>query len=776
MKRLYKILFVLTFIHSIHVNAQTDQLNLKKYWWYHYRLVNDFLAKGDCQGCSSPMGERGYNITNTISGAKWGDQIICLGNYIAVLATEYKLLRDNNQLTDTTVQELYYALKAFNRLDEEAETFFYNINATPPLTQSSANLNGFFMRDDVYSTFLDDHPKLKNGIASSTSINTVYSDYYDAVAQGFQPGTWMSHDQIWHLFSGFALMARCLPIYSPIEYKIKNSSGQWVAQSLNNYDGNTNIRQEALNITNRIMTYLQNNDWKVKQPDGNLVVNGPNPWYLLYGASEATCYINNVLSDPDFLPAPAQPTYAECFPFVHSCNTYQYEPKVLSNIVLFQGYGLGPVHEDYKVEQLAAIGNCWYDNVSLTYPNPVPIMEQIISHPIYYANPNHAAELALLLTSLLPQPPHNITAISLAGRQYAATLDYGIPGLALQNWHMPLLRQVLHGGINPIPDSKYTDLINSAPCNGPYCYHYTGGNCATFEWSADSRVYDEECRIPRPPYGYHKMNGDNIGSPDGEYNGLDYMLYYNLYHIIQGNTVATVNYMDRVITIPYPSVVGGITFGNSGNPTTVEAFNTITASNTVNNNADVTYHAGEEIALLPGFQAQAGSEFAATVQRFHCATDGEYRKPIASTDSNNQSPTENLVAYTGQTTFVNYPKETDNIESASNSDNNPIVQNTNSSALVNTQGTVSKTQTVSGISIIPNPNNGTFQIVVTHNNQPIGIKDLKVFDMMGKAIWSSDASSNTVFSIDISAYSAGIYYVRSINELEEMEIKKLIKQ
>ena len=38
------------------VNAQ------RKYWYYRYRLLNDFLLEGDCQGCSIPAAER--YITN----------------------------------------------------------------------------------------------------------------------------------------------------------------------------------------------------------------------------------------------------------------------------------------------------------------------------------------------------------------------------------------------------------------------------------------------------------------------------------------------------------------------------------------------------------------------------------------------------------------------------------------------------------------------------------------------------------------------------------------
>ncbi len=79
------------------------------------------------------------------------------------------------------------------------------------------------------------------------------------------------------------------------------------------------------------------------------------------------------------------------------------------------------------------------------------------------------------------------------------------------------------------------------------------------------------------------------------------------------------------------------------------------------------------------------------------------------------------------------------------------------------------------ITITPNPNKGVFKITVTRDNHAIPIKEIKVFDIMGKAIWSTGASANNVVDIDISNYSKGIYYVRCIEESGEVEMEKLIK-
>jgi hypothetical protein len=149
---------------------------------------------------------------------------------------------------------------------------------------------------------------------------------------------------------------------------------------------------------------------------------------------------------------------------------------------------------------------------------------------------------------------------------------------------------------------------------------------------------------------------------------------------------------------------------------------------------------------------------------------------IAGNNPINRSTTAN---YAGQTTFVNYPKDAIAPEYNNTSDNltSSIAKNSNPPPPVKAQSApVTAPKKVSGILINPNPSNGTFQLMITHNNQSIGVKELKVYDIMGNAVWSSGAAQDAVFNIDISAYSPGIYYVRSVNELGEIEMKKLIKQ
>ena len=671
-------------VFSVESNAQNDLLNQKKYWYYHHRLVQDFMVKGDCKGCSLPMTERNYQNE---SKGQWADATISLGNYISVLASEYKLLKNNNQPTDTTLQELCLAIKAFNRLDQTAESYFRC--ATCPPTPLPGDLNGFFIRDDVDEYFLFNHPQIKTAVVSEYNINVINSDLVNYLVPTDKE---MSHDQIWHLFIGFALVSELLDDI-PISHF-----------PLNEVDGNTDIRQEAKNITDRIMNHVRNQDgplyqrWVIMNPITNIHVDrGWQVGELSYGAAEAACFIRNGNTNLD-LGYPA-----------HTCNEYHDAfSYTASSTWHLAGLGIGSIvafwPEDNKVQNLAAVGSSW-----------------------------RASETPLLAL--------NVTAERLAAR--AILRDYQ---------HLMLVHQVLHGQTNPIEQATYLNLLNTAPCKGPYNFSYPD-NSASFEWSTENRLL------------YPQRRGEDNDGLDknafkGEYNGLDYMLYHNLYYIINGIPSQYFNYMDIAITYPFPTGPSN-DIGTLTSPITIEAFHTITASNTINNNADVTYRAGKEIALVSDFEVKAGANFHAFIDPFECSTDGEYRSSSNNSNDSSLAPSENLVAYNGPTTHVLYP-----------SSRKPSLEKTNVSSLEHSSPLKNLNNE---ISITPNPNNGSFQISLTHDNKFVAIKKLKVYDIMGKIIWKTDVLSNSI-NVDITSYAAGIYYVKCTNELGEMEMKKLIKQ
>ena len=53
---------IITFLFTLNVAisfAQSMQENLKRYWYYRQRFLNDYILVGDCDGCSVPANVRG---------------------------------------------------------------------------------------------------------------------------------------------------------------------------------------------------------------------------------------------------------------------------------------------------------------------------------------------------------------------------------------------------------------------------------------------------------------------------------------------------------------------------------------------------------------------------------------------------------------------------------------------------------------------------------------------------------------------------------------------
>ena len=147
-----------------------------KYWFYRWRLRNDFMVMGEGDGQSLVADTR-----NRYRGQYmvWGDAMIMHGYYLTMLALEHKILEDKGRTEDlkNNERELYYAIKAFERVDYNSETFYSAIDGNnddvfragderlPP------DVNGYFFRDDVPPDFLNLDPLINED-------NQFTSNYY----------------------------------------------------------------------------------------------------------------------------------------------------------------------------------------------------------------------------------------------------------------------------------------------------------------------------------------------------------------------------------------------------------------------------------------------------------------------------------------------------------------------------------------------------------------------------------------------------------------------
>ncbi|MDI9341202.1 MAG: T9SS type A sorting domain-containing protein [Sediminibacterium sp.] len=573
-------------------NSQNDQLNHQKYWFYRWRLLKSFMVVGDCDGCSIPANQRRHYAyqNGEIDNLKFGDGTIILGQYISMLATEFKLLTINNQSTLQTRKELYYALKAFNRLDLKAE----ECKGMACLTGNN-RLNGYYIREDVPVDFLIQHPELAPANQTSPlSVGHVYAD--NCVEE--------SQDQGISMLMGMKLCSMYIP--SNTFYKGDNDDqAPFVFQ-----DGETDILKEAKNITTRIVGFMKNGDWIHYRPCSfNEQVNGGHGG----GDSRGLAYaLNNIAysitGDPLFLP------------YIKLSTTYCLWTGAVNLAIVSVGcegpwiMGVNNWNRDALTYQLIAMGG----EVSPTIPptfcgvaSPLSTDRNIII--------NESVDLRA--------------------------------GKCKFEW-MPLLHCLvenydLNGNIWPNSLATY---INDAPCNGPYSFKEASSNCsgwnqevcdaypypnkniAPYNWSSSNLLYSPNRRWYNAELGSDPDLSNNIF--EGEYNGLDYMLLYNLYRInqIKQEEYYFPGYYDMrdnlyeqdlpyVINLPFGSPV---IYGNHAAPYKREAFESIKSSSKINADGDVTFRAGKEIALKPGFEVHSTADFHGYIQPLICNTNDNY--------------------------------------------------------------------------------------------------------------------------------------------------------
>lgn len=217
-----------------------DHPFLETYWSIRERLVRDFIRIGDGPGKSLIAAVR------TDDTVVWVDTPLNTSWYLSVLATENALLRQSGQPTDRNEKEIYYSLKALERIDTIAETRFTDPKTGLPGTPS---LNGFLVRDDV------DH-----GFQNHFGATGLWSDWIDPESAYFE----MSQDQSVSMFMAFHFIHDFV-------------------------DPNATVNGEKIHdmnerIAERILRHISANNWTILNPvTGKPVRRGPNPGVMSRG-------------------------------------------------------------------------------------------------------------------------------------------------------------------------------------------------------------------------------------------------------------------------------------------------------------------------------------------------------------------------------------------------------------------------------------------------------------------------------------------------------------
>lgn len=174
--------------------AQNNLLNESKYWMWRDRLVNDWMVPnftGDYvhKGRGIIFKDRGigecdyydystHSIIRIDGGFDVSDEGFELGKYLIVLATEWRLLFNSGLPTEQTEAELYWALKTIDRLDYDAETY-WSFFWSRGQEVWGGQRNGFMIRDDVRRNYLWYN---QNFPTDTTSLNSLdFYNYHDLV-------------------------------------------------------------------------------------------------------------------------------------------------------------------------------------------------------------------------------------------------------------------------------------------------------------------------------------------------------------------------------------------------------------------------------------------------------------------------------------------------------------------------------------------------------------------------------------------------------------------
>lgn len=351
------------------------------------------------------------------------------------------------------------------------------------------------------------------------------------------------------------------------------------------------------------------------------------------------------------------------------------------------------------------------------------------------------------------------------------------------NWHpfFLMLSSVLHSSSNYFniitdQDLYYDDAvfqINEAPCQGPFHmqefvdsvfipngaggynveYIYTVYNPYTIDgvegWSSTLK-YAKDKNLQK--------EGSKRNIIWGTYNGLDYMLVYNLFHLMHYQDLPSYLYHENInetrdfpiCMVLHPFNIA-IAKGNTSNPITIKAISTISTDSYIsastnclylpNDAGHVSMVSGKKIVLKPGFKVENGAYFSAKI------------KPIK---------------YEGCHLSEFTPLSNGKSLIMSN-----ITQMEDSSEIKNAEVIINQEIPEGGeIKISPNPAKNEIRIqalnIQTQTNR------IEIMDINGRMLdVFLNCGNSTV--VDVSGYQTGICFVRFVGD-NSIFIKQFIKQ
>jgi len=687
---------------TIKIKGQSPQENLDKYWDYRALFFDNFIVDIDPSSLPTGMEEYGINIPatrTTNDDVFWGEAPIKLGYYLSAMATEYKLKRLNN-LDGTIAQEkIYRALNAVNRLDSYAEPYFGCGYSGDPPCYDYTNINGFFIRDDVYDNFVLEWSTYKPSWQNKQTESN-YSSENDLE---------MSQDMICGLMMGHSLVKRFV-----------DAQAQYEDFPCDNITLNEMARRQTYRSIKYMQTWWDENDWTWK----------------IYG-------------DDDYpgkwVPAVPPPL----FPLI-PIPVHLWEIK---NPCLGSPAAKGNTFDIYHNSTLFESAGNWLTGEDLNYFALSPYIISLLGIPAEYM-----PDLSLPYAGGYFNSRMKLELSTIANDHYASDLDElfcnmrkcaddfnenitGNPYDCKYFWmdNLPMMSVLLHDIDPQCSDlffyyySHIEQLLNDAPEEG----------IIIAEWPSDDYIWFSNSMLDRPIGEYRK---DSSGYRPGTQNGLDYMILFNLYHLVYQT-----NFDDPItITEDFPTTYtydplnqsmhyGGqqIALGHEDNSATysIHSKQEIEMNSTVESDGKIRL-VGNTIILTAGFEIESGGEF---IAESNSIMDLDFTPPQGSSKS----------AFKNNTS-INRPEEVE-------------YENITTQELYNDK-------VIDHLSIFPNPTNGIVTISSDSN-----FEFISVFNSEGRLVSQSDCYNETTIQVDLSTEKAGLYYISIFFNDGTNEYYKILK-
>lgn len=261
-----------------------------------------------------------------------------LANYITVLATEWRLLKNNNLPTANTEYELYLALHALLRLDSYSSTLFAGETQNP---------NGFFYRADIpYDLAFGDNFGPNDLVSAWGACTNGEIDCMDGgVYREGKNGT-MSQDNSIYILNALAFVTTMLD---------------------NGVSYNSNdLREMAKGEADLICRYIRDahvgsqgyskHDWRIVDPDNKKVCKGSQTIAWSYMFAKAT---RRIVGHPN---PNAYQNFLSSLIGVPAWVAF----SLYVQGVLRYGTTIGPMWTTVQGTLLASTGNLWPDNTGPT--------------------------------------------------------------------------------------------------------------------------------------------------------------------------------------------------------------------------------------------------------------------------------------------------------------------------------------------------------------------------------------------------------------------------